>query len=1463
MSFIRKIKDSRKAKKYGVTYENYLEYLELSKSDNLTIVDYKTLLKARELNINYEEFQIFLRSFSEVYTISRYKQYLLAKELNLTLDQYDSYLKTEYILRNDVDGYVQYEKANKLGLSSEEYTEYLDNYKDKMSLERFNEIVISRNHNLTIEQYDDWQKDYESEMDLKRFCNLVEARSLGISLEKYDDLKAAEALNLSIKQYYKYKPAREKGISLEDFPKYLDIYNQLSAGIDCYKIEDFDLVDIAHKAGYKKVYLDTSITDIPKRAFENFKNFEEIEIPWGLKYIGEYAFKNCKALKSITIPGSVEKIPRGMLEGCDNLQSIELHSGIKSVDITGWTELSSLDAIFSASSIEEFEIDKTKNYLFKNPRYLSSSNYDELGLTEIQDNLEVLEFGNSTDSIFELSDFPKLHTLILNSRRVERISKIENCPNLQTIIIGGVDTTDYYTKKGTRRKNIEYKKELNLYRLTELESSLKFLLIKDDLIKLFGGIKTNKEGNYDYPYYSNLTWLHTPKETEYIDIDGPLKFLSVSNKSVIDLPKKYSTLHFNYSLYNDVEPILMKNCEFFGKKCDMWILSNSLIYKIKSSYHNSSYGKRESETYFPRHHDCDELLLFYGVTKIKAEEFESYNMKTLVIPRSVTEIEDNAFLNCKKLEKVIFKGTPKKVSKNAFKGCNKLTEIEAPDLMKIRELTRLNVIDLSSLTVPPKMYKNELPEHFFDGSGIEELVIPKNVKIINSKAFANSKRLTKIVFKGKLEKIATDAFEGCENVETIVWGDNQIFNIAGKTGFPSIKEINLPEGIVHIEDHSFKNWGLESIKIPKSVESIGNKAFANCKNLSSIDSSEFGEFIVRNNYIFAEDSFIGCNIFNSVVFMTSDIGSKVSILDQLKPRIISIMDDISPSDFNEILCYESIEINCLKTENKIMFDPILNVNNCPSSLERIELPKCVQYVSDDFFRECVKLEYLKLADKTLIIDDEAFDKCISLKEISASQTIYALNDIFSNFNEIVKVYGDKDYPQSELYLDNNENEVKSMSKLDKALVSKVIVSFNIKHISSYLFSDFYNLKEVVFEGDILSIGEFAFKDCVKLNKIQIPNSVVEIGKNAFERCNSLKTFRVSDNLTKLNVSLFKDCKNLKFVSNLLNIGYVKEGVFENCKNLKELVFSKEIFSIESAFEGCLSLEKLIIPVDIAVFKVDLTSCKSLKLIYLPREIDEFFAKTNPKNNIIAYAKRGSSWKDYFEVHKRKFLKIADYDNILKNELSQAGLITDVLQERDSVTKTNIHTPQNKNNIKNFGPAPSVSNHRATWDTRSRNIDIGEKQNFDTTYENLDSFIKDLGVKQKEYDYEVENVKRIDSINNLANTSVKGNCKIKIVSDNTIRNNIFTIKLHKLANIKVNELFIILVDASGKSMSSMKKISCNKINDLSEIETQLELKSNVRNQEYKIVVATQNPIEDFVISIMKVKVDIAFSLDFGF
>ena len=102
------------------------------------------------------------------------------------------------------------------------------------------------------------------------------------------------------------------------------------------------------------------------------------------------------------------------------------------------------------------------------------------------------------------------------------------------------------------------------------------------------------------------------------------------------------------------------------------------------------------------------------------------------------------------------------------------------------------------------------------------VVIPNNVKVIDSYAFSDCTGMTSIEIPNSVTSISYSAFYGCENLTSI----------------------KIPNSVKIIGSSAFYGCeNLTSIKIPNSVTKIGELAFYGCENLASINIPDSITFI--------------------------------------------------------------------------------------------------------------------------------------------------------------------------------------------------------------------------------------------------------------------------------------------------------------------------------------------------------------------------------------------------------------------------------------------------------------------------------------------------------------------------------------------------------------------------------------------------------------------------------------------
>ena len=196
----------------------------------------------------------------------------------------------------------------------------------------------------------------------------------------------------------------------------------------------------------------------------------------------------------------------------------------------------------------------------------------------------------------------------------------------------------------------------------------------------------------------------------------------------------------------------------------------------------------------------DDIL--FNKDKSRIISFRNQNIKSYVIPSSVTSIGKGAFSFCDSLSEIVIPSSVTSIGDLAFSCCRSLSEIVIPS-----SVTSIGVGAFSGC------------------DSLSEIVIPSSVTSIGDSAYSYCRSLSEIVIPSSVTSIGVGAFSGCD----------------------SLSEIVIPSSVTSIGDSAFSYcYSLSEIVIPSSVTSIGDSAFYRCKfpdNLKQELISRFGDKI--------------------------------------------------------------------------------------------------------------------------------------------------------------------------------------------------------------------------------------------------------------------------------------------------------------------------------------------------------------------------------------------------------------------------------------------------------------------------------------------------------------------------------------------------------------------------------------------------------------------------------------------
>ena len=552
------------------------------------------------------------------------------------------------------------------------------------------------------------------------------------------------------------------------------------------------------------------------------------------------------------------------------------------------------------------------------------------------------------------------------------------------------------------------------------------------------------------------------------------------------------------------------------------------------------------------------------------------DLRTVMIPDSVTEIGSCAFNNCTNLSNVTLSQNLKYMEGRAFGSCEKITKIEIPKSLEWCGSTLYDYGPFGDCTgLKTVIFENgttEISSHLFEKcTGLEEINIPDSVTeiedsafsgcvnlskvnipdtvtIIGEYAFDSCTNLTAVTLSENLEHMGGKAFGSCEKItkieipKSLEWCDSTLYDYGPFGDCTGLKTVIFENGTTEISSHLFeKCTGLEEINIPDSVTEIEDSAFSGCVNLSKVN-------IPDTVTIIGEYAFDSCTNLTNVTLSKN--------LEHMEGRAFGNCEKITKIEIPKSLewCGSTLydygpfgDCTGLKT---VIFEngttKILGhlFEKC-TGLEEINIPNTVTVIENSAFSGCTKLEQVNFSNKLTKIESYGFSDCTSLKKITVPDSINSIgNSIFQNCTSLTEVH----------------------------------LSNALKEISSNTFNGCKKLTTINFPSTLTTIGDSAFYGCESLPEAILPSGVEKIESNAFKNCKSLKKAVVPDTVSSIGSSAFYGCEALTDITLGSKLKKIDNQTFYGCAALPSIVIPYNVTAIgDSAFVNCTKLTQITVP----------------------------------------------------------------------------------------------------------------------------------------------------------------------------------------------------------------------------------------------------------------------------------------------
>ena len=624
----------------------------------------------------------------------------------------------------------------------------------------------------------------------------------------------------------------------------------------------------------------------------------------------------------------------------------------------------------------------------------------------------------------------------------------------------------------------------------------------------------------------------------------------------------------------------------------------------------------------------------FDVVGIAENAFANHSqLRSVVIPSSVTSIGANAFANCKQLAGISCGGqTPPSCAASAFTNtdCRLLLVNEnsiysysnaktweefefilglfgKTDNVGIETLNNITYlfIDNQASVVPSNSYVSlsfvQIPEQisantlsgipvlcdvnkisqnaFYNCHTIERIIIPSSITTIEANAFANCMGLISVsCYAINTPVCASNAFSGarCDDLH-VLYPSLKSYKTAGV--WKNFKNIY---GDLDLYEYNNMLFWLDSQSLQGELVSVDK----------SPDKVNIPEKIVFEGDTYsivsiAEGAFEKCENINAITIPSSIITIDASIFDELKN-----LKNLTFSDGSELL-YINGKINASNLEiltigRELYFGEIsidgkkLNCNPVfanYSALTSLNFGKYIKTIVKGMFEGCTNLRSLTIPENMEFIGDNAFNGCVSLRSINLEDATRPITiESATSGSGTGTTFGSA--PIETIYLGRNVEYIGTELSPFKNLETLTTLTIGNKttSINNYLFYGCRNIEMMSVPSSVTYIGDYSFYDCSEAKLLTISRSVETIGNYAFYGCRSLTTLNIPSSVVTIGVYAFRSCSGLTSILIGDGVKTIGNYAFLDCSKASNITIGNSVQTIgENAFYTCVSWTNIVIP----------------------------------------------------------------------------------------------------------------------------------------------------------------------------------------------------------------------------------------------------------------------------------------------
>lgn len=453
-------------------------------------------------------------------------------------------------------------------------------------------------------------------------------------------------------------------------------------------------------------------------------------------------------------------------------------------------------------------------------------------------------------------------------------------------------------------------------------------------------------------------------------------------------------------------------------------------------------------------------------------------------------------------------------------------------------------------------YDNHTPDGVIDiPDTVKKDNIDYTVTAIGYSAFGSLStpiNVSSVFIPATVLSIGDSAFIYCDALTTVTFAENSQLKSIGRAAFygsehvhPRFKEIQIPDSVETIGNGAFYECrDLERIALPSALQTLSSVTFYNCTALSEVTFPASLKTIESS-------AFSGCRNLSEVKLPASLTAIQSSVF-HLCINLKTVSYDGSLEQWsritadNDVLGYSCPSLvmsdytaQFILVKNDFLDPPpkTVTITKYTGTESTVILPSTINSwpvtkIGEDAFQDNTTITSVTIPANVTEIGSNAFAGCTNLTSVTygGDWSNLTIQSGSPAVEDAAKDAANEQLFDFEFIL-NNTAVVVIRYKGTAADVT-IPSRYKGKPVTAINNAAFPNsaVTSVTIPDSVTSIPDAAFVNCSQLTNISIPNSVTYIGFSAFDGCASLKSITLPSSLRTIGNSAFAGCPSLMTVT---------------------------------------------------------------------------------------------------------------------------------------------------------------------------------------------------------------------------------------------------------------------------------------------------------------------------------------------